>query len=127
MTAQEFIKQYGWGKAKLVISEWNNYFNQYEVILMPTHYDSDLEIFVHADDFKNLDESDVCIKDLKQFVDAWELVQVHGLSKSKDIVDDSPSDDLYYSWLLGESGIKDKTVHIGTLRKAIELVESVNE
>ena len=51
MNAKEFIKLYGWGKAKIIISEWNNYFNQYEAIKMPTHYNSDLEIFVCEDDF----------------------------------------------------------------------------
>ena len=127
MNAKEFIKQYGWEKAKLVISEWNNYFNQYEVIQMPTHYDCDLEIFVHEDDFKNLDDSDICIKDIKQLVDAWDLVGIHGLEQSKTIVKNAPSDDHFYSWSLGNSGVKDKTVNIGDLRKAIELVESVND
>ena len=46
------------------------------------------------------------------------------LKKSKEIVKNAPSDDNFYSWTLGNSGVRDKTVNIGELRKAIKDVES---
>lgn len=64
---------------------------------------------------------------LKQLVKSHELVAIHGLEQSKEIVKNAPSDNVYYSWTLGGSGVKDKTVHIGTLRKAIAEVESCTE
>lgn len=64
-------------------------------------------------------------KDLKRYVDAWELVQIHGFEQSKEIVKNAPSDEHFYSWSLGNSGVKDKTVNIGELRKAIALVKEV--
>ena len=69
-----------------------------------------------------------CIDDkdeLQRLVDSWELVQIHGLENSKKIVANAPSDEHFYSWTLGNSGVKDKTVNIGELRKAIADVESV--
>ena len=62
--------------------------------------------------------------DLKRLVESYELVEIHGLEQSKEIVKNAPSDDVYYSWTLGNSGVKDKTVHVGALRKAIADVES---
>ena len=62
--------------------------------------------------------------DLKRLVESCELVAIHGFEKSKEIVADAPSDDHFYSWVLGGSGVRDKTVNIGELRKAIADVES---
>ena len=64
---------------------------------------------------------------LKQIVESHELVEIHGFEKSKEIVANAPSDDHFYSWTLGDSGIRDKTVNIGELRKAIADVESCME
>ena len=62
--------------------------------------------------------------DLKRLVESHELVAIHGFEKSKEIVGNAPSDDHFYSWTLGGSGVRDKTVNIGELRKAIADVES---
>lgn len=65
--------------------------------------------------------------DLKRLVESHELVAIHGFEKSKEIVANAPSDDHFYSWTLGDSGVRDKTVNIGALRKAIADVESCLE
>ena len=64
------------------------------------------------------------LTELKSLIDAHDLVNTHGLEKSKEIVTSAPSDEHFYSWTLGNSGVKDKTVNIGELRKAIADVES---
>lgn len=65
--------------------------------------------------------------DLKRLIESHELVAIHGFKKSKEIVANAPSDDHFYSWTLGDSGVRDKTVNIGELRKAIVDVESCME
>ena len=65
--------------------------------------------------------------ELKRLVESHELVAIHGFEKSKEIVANAPSDDHFYSWTLGDSGVRDKTVNIGKLRKAIADVESCME
>lgn len=73
MKANEFVKKFGWGKAKEVVSFTSN------VCADPTHFDSDLDIYVHWDDFKGvMDESDVYINDLKRLVESWGLVESFG-------------------------------------------------
>ena len=80
MKANEFVKKFGWGKAKEVSSFTSN------VCEDPTHFDSDLDIYVHFDDFKGvMDESDVCINDLKRLVESHELVNdYYGLARAKE-------------------------------------------
>lgn len=64
------------------------------------------------------------VAELKRLIDSHELVAIHGYARSKSVVADAPSDDHYYSWALGDSGVYDKTVNIGELRKAIADVEA---
>lgn len=84
MKAQEFIKQYGWGEARTCLT-----------------YCSKRGDYIY---YKNIE---VNFQDLKQLVDAWELVQ---------------------SW----GGINDSKVAVSVsrhkkyLERAIELVESVD-
>ena len=82
MKANEFVKKFGWDKAKEVASFTSN------VCEDPTHFDSDLDIYVHFDDFKGvMDESDVCIGDLKRLVKSYELMESKGgLDAAKNIV-----------------------------------------
>jgi len=61
---------------------------------------------------------------LKRIIECHELVEIHGFEKSKEIVANAPSDEHFYSWTLGGSGVRDKTVNIGELRKVITDVES---
>lgn len=73
MKANEFIKKFGWSKAKEVSSFTSN------VCEDPTHFDSDLDIYVHFNDFKGvMDESDVCIHDLKRLIESHEWVGLCG-------------------------------------------------
>ena len=71
----------------------------------------------------NIRTREMC-ESLKRLVESHTLVEVHGYEKSKEIVANAPSDDHFYSWTLGISGVRDKTVNIGMLRKAITDVES---
>lgn len=98
MKANEFVKKFGWDRAKR------------EVALIGT-----IAMMCGDNDFNN---------DLKRLVESHELVAIHGFEKSKEIVANAPSDDHFYSWTLGDSGVRDKTVNIGELRKAIADVES---
>lgn len=102
MKANEYIKKHGWDAAKKHYIELREAINQ-----VP---------FKHSlEDFSN---------DLMHLINSHSYVSIHGLEQSKVIVVNAPSDEVFYSWSLGRSGIKDKTVHIGTLRKAIADVES---
>lgn len=110
MKANEFVKISGWGKAKEVSSFTSN------VCEDPTHFDSDLDIYVHSDDFKGvMDESDVCIHDLKRLVESHELVESYGgLDKAKKKLSTEQSEPYYnYSQQLVDS-----------LKQAIADVES---
>lgn len=97
MKANEFVKKFGWDRAKR------------EVALIGT-----IAMMCGDNDFNN---------DLKHLVESHDLVAIHGFEKSKEIVANAPSDDHFYSWTLGSSGVRDKTVNIGELRKAIADVE----
>ena len=74
MKANEFIKKFGIGKAVGILYEWDM-FTQIE---KPTHFDTDLDIFIHENDFKFIDESDVSITEMKRLVESCELVEKHG-------------------------------------------------
>ncbi|WP_291338748.1 hypothetical protein [Acinetobacter sp. UBA801] len=97
MKANEFIKKHGWEYAKHILTD-----------------DAPLVM-------------DLNYTDLKRLVESHELVGIHGYESSKEIVANAPSDDHFYSWTLGDSGVRDKTVNIGELRKAIADVESCLE
>ena len=56
----------------------------------------------------------------KYGVDAYGLVQRYGgIDKCKEIIENAPPDAECYSWLSGDSGIRDKTVYLDDLRTAI--------
>lgn len=115
MTANEFVKKYGWDEVWKIISEiplnWCFACIDLRTLEVTRSYPSHKEF--------------VMVSDLENLAGSWELVEIHGLEKSKEIVANAPSDDHFYSWVLGGSGVKDKTVNIGKLRKAIADVESV--
>ena len=53
-------------------------------------------------------------------VDAYGLVQRYGgIDKCKEIIENAPPAAECYSWLLGDSGVRDKTVYLDDLRAAI--------
>ena len=56
----------------------------------------------------------------KYGVDAYGLVQRYGgINKCKEIIENAPEGAECYSWLLGDSGVRDKTVYLDDLRTAI--------
>ena len=115
MKANEFVKKFGLSEAKVLIAK-------HEKCYMPDVFEmwsDELQDFVLAKKYASFD-----MIDLKRLVESHELVAIHGLEKSKEIVANAPSDDHFYSWTLGDSGVRDKTVNIGELRKAIANVES---
>ena len=71
MNAIEFVKKFGLDKAREIVNDVIK-FKDYR---KPTHWDSDLNIY---HDFKVLDESDVSIADLKQIVNAFEILKYFG-------------------------------------------------
>lgn len=97
MKANKFIKKYGLDEAKVFVR-------------------SVIDHLSIGDDFN--------VQELKRLIESHDLVEVWGLDKSRDIVANAPSDYHFYSWKLGDSGVYDKTVNIGELRKAISDVES---
>lgn len=107
MGAIEFVEERGWERVRDLVGE------------CPTEMS-----YIGKCGFSKVNHKGfVCKEELKRLVESWELVEVHGFEKSKEIVSNAPSDDHFYSWSLGGSGVKDKTVNIGELRKAINLVE----
>ena len=108
MKANEFVKKFGWNDAR--------------VCILNCACPEDRWFMRHGDLVSDQD-----FDDLKRLVESHELVEIHGFEKSKEIVANAPSDDHFYSWTLGDSGIRDKTVNIGELRKAIADVESCME
>ena len=115
MTAIEFVQKFGWAKVNEIINDapldWCFSCVDLRTLEVTRSYPSHKEF--------------VMVSDLENLVGNWQLVEIHGLEKSKEIVANAPSDDHFYSWVLGGSGVKDKTVNIGKLRKAIADVESV--
>ena len=108
MKAKEFIQKFGWNDARVCILNCACPEDRW---------------FMRRGDLV----SDQDFDDLKRLVESYELVAIHGFEESKEIVANAPSDDHFYSWTLGGSGVRDKTVNIGELRKAIADVESCME
>ena len=97
MNAKEFIKQYGWDEAKSTVNFFGGIFHKLD--------ENENVIFTFQ------------IDDLKQLVDAWELIQKRGgLSEAKAI------EQQYWN-----SGIGIAMAVAMELKQAIELVESINE
>lgn len=101
MTALEFIKKFGWDKSAMVVFESiGNGAN--------TFYDTRDELY-----YGLINDSRVSVVDLKQYVDAWELVEAHGGLQRSKLSCGYPSNDKFGT--------------VGRLNKAIALVEQVNE
>ena len=100
MNTHALVKKFGWEESKALVNAQSWTMRQ---IALSTTVDT---------------------KELTRLVESHELVEVHGYEQSKEIVANAPSDDHFYSWTLGDSGVRDKTVNIGELRQAIADVES---
>lgn len=136
MKANEFVKKYGWDEAVEVLNGCKSWIDgKSGNVLSNNSFVIDSRTYEHAigtlymGEFTNYCEESYRVGEvnlllLKRLVESHELVAIHGFEKSKEIVANAPSDDHFYSWTLGDSGVRDKTVNIGELRKAISNVES---
>lgn len=72
MKPEQFIREFGEKKAREILSQYEKFIH----VEKPTHFDTDLEIFIHEADFKTgkLDESDINLSDLKRLVESLDLV-----------------------------------------------------
>lgn len=63
-------------------------------------------------------------RDIKTLDDAREILNIHGVDRSRVIVRDAPDGVESYSWVLGESGIRDKEVWICDLKDALKIIDN---
>lgn len=62
---------------------------------------------------------------LKRLVESVDYVAIHGYEKSKEILKNAPVGAECYSWSIGNSGVRDKTVELVKLKQAIADYESI--
>ena len=74
MNAHKFVADFGIERAKAVLGECDSF----KCVEKPTHFDIDLDIFIHEKDFVELDESDVDLSELKQVVESIENIEFYG-------------------------------------------------
>ncbi|XZT81075.1 hypothetical protein ACT43G_12565 [Acinetobacter baumannii] len=76
MKPEQFIREFGVEKARDLLDQREKFVH----VEKPTHFDTDLEIFIHEADFRTgkLDESDINLSDLKRLVGSLDLVQLLG-------------------------------------------------
>lgn len=67
----------------------------------------------------------VSIPELKRLVESVDYVLIHGHEKSKEILKNAPVGAECYSWSIGNSGVRDKTVELVKLKQAITDYESI--
>jgi hypothetical protein len=67
----------------------------------------------------------VKLSDLKRLVESVDYVAIHGYEKSKEILKNAPVGAECYSWSLGNSGVRDKTVELVKLKQAIADYEAI--
>lgn len=63
-------------------------------------------------------------RDIKTLDDARGILSIHGIEQSRNIVRDAPKGVESYSWVLGESRIRDKEVWICDLKDALKIIDS---
>lgn len=76
MKPEQFIRDFGVEKARDLLDQREKFIH----VEKPTHFDTDLEIFIHEADFitGKLDESDIDLSDLKRLVESLDLVKSYG-------------------------------------------------
>ena len=67
------------------------------------------------------------LKELESIFESVDYVNIHGYAKSREILANAPKEAECYSWTLGGSGVRDKTVNLKKLEQAIAVVESIYE
>ena len=108
--AIQFIKEQGVDKARGVVEgapEWASHFDGY----------------LYSE--KQFHEQCFLLSDLKRLVESVDYVAIHGYEKSKEILKNAPVGAECYSWSIGNSGIRDKTVELLKLKQAIADYEAI--
>ncbi|MEG2267283.1 MAG: hypothetical protein RSC68_23515 [Acinetobacter sp.] len=134
MNAIQFIKEKGVEKAMEVVDgapALDCYFDPYDSSYMSQAHQYEWEMW--KEDIKqwdvcewDVDVSDyILLSDLKRLVESVDYVSIYGYEKSKDILKNAPVGAECYSWLIGNSGIRDKTVDLVKLKQAIADYESI--
>ena len=117
MNAIQFIKDHGVEKARNVVGGAPTRANWYQA---KGKYSNDLYSCNHE-----LHGEAIMLSDLKRLVDSVDYVNIHGYEKSKEILANAPEGAECYSWTLGNSGVRDKTVELVKLKQALTDWESI--
>ena len=107
MKATQFIKDHSLEKAREVVAQALEGHNKFDVSKNQT-----VEIYKTRNHLVDL-------RHLKRLVESVDYVLIHGYEKSKEIIKNAPLGAECYSWLLGNSGVRDKTVELTKLKQAI--------
>ena len=113
MNADQFIKEHGIEKARKVIEgapKW----------AMSINFNNGM--YYSRMEHK---KGDTFLYDIKRLVESVDYVAIHGYEKSKEILKNAPVGAECYSWSIGNSGIRDKTVELLKLKQAIADHESI--
>lgn len=112
MTPEQFIYENGEKKARDILSQYEKFIH----VKKPTHFDTDLEIFIHEADFKTgkLDESDINLSHLKRLVESLDIIEKFGydIDGAKQLLDFCKS-----TKTIKKSGIE---ITVERLKQAIE-------
>lgn len=135
MDAINFVKEYGIEKAKEVIEgapdETVTHFDltidglfyfKFEKFDWFCFYDKNF-VKVYMEDYESYHLT--ILKELKRLIESVDYVAIHGYEKSKEILKNAPDGAECYSWSLGNSGVRDKTVELVKLKKAITDHEAI--
>ena len=113
MKPEHFIREFGVEKAREVVAQALEGHNKFDVSKNQT-----VEIYKTRNHLVDL-------RHLKRLVESVDYVLIHGYEKSKEIIKNAPLGAECYSWLLGNSGVRDKTVELTKLKQAIADYESI--
>ncbi len=104
MKPEQFIREFGMKKARDLLDQREKFIH----VEKPTHFDTDLEIFIHEADFRTgkLDESDIRLSDLKRLVESLDFItREFGNIKVAKVQAEGEFEDSY--WLLVHKAIRD--------------------
>lgn len=116
MNAINFIKLYGLHSARVTVEDAQE----------NTHYCTETGYHsIKLDVAYEPCPDCVYLSDLKRLVESVDYVLIHGHEKSKEILKNAPVGAECYSWSIGNSGVRDKTVELVKLKQAIADYEAI--